>query len=303
MRQNIKTFALLISIAIGIIFHKYISVLNPILPYLLFMMIFLTFCKIGIKDLKFSKLNIYLLIYQIVVSYGAYFLLRGFNEVIAQGVMSCILAPTACAAVVVAGTLGASVATVATYTLLCNLAVAVFAPLLFTIINGTDISIFFHSVYLILLKIFPILVLPMIVAFLLRWILPKVTTFFSGISNLSFYLWAVTVTIVIARTTSFIVNQTNPNYKVEILLAVISGLLCVLQFYLGRKLGRKYGDAVAGGQSLGQKNSALMIWLVQTFLNPIASVACAAYVIWQNIVNSYQLWQKSKGNSNIKGSR
>ena len=299
MNQNIKTYILLFSIFIGGVFHKYLSVISPIIPYLLFLMLLFTFCKISFKEMKFTRFHWTLLVYQIIASYLAYFLLRGINEIIAQGVMSCILVPTACAAVVVAGILGASMAFVASYTFLCNLSVAIFAPLLFTIINNTGPKFFFYSAYLILWKIFPILVLPMIIAVVLNYFMPKITLFFSKISGVSFYLWVLTVTVVIARTINFVVNQENPNYVIEILLAIFALILCLFQFYIGRKFGKKYGDEVAGGQSLGQKNTALMIWLVQSFLNPIASVACASYILWQNIVNSYQLYKNSKRNKKL----
>jgi BASS family bile acid:Na+ symporter len=34
--------------------------------------------------------------------------------------------------------------------------------------------------------------------------------------------------------------------------------------------------------------------MAQTYLNPISSVAPAAYVLWQNCINSYQLWRKGR---------
>ena len=32
--------------------------------------------------------------------------------------------------------------------------------------------------------------------------------------------------------------------------------------------------------------------LDEAFLDPVSSVAPTAYIVWQNIVNSYQLWRK-----------
>ena len=58
---------------------------------------------------------------------------------------------------------------------------------------------------------------------------------------------------------------------------------------MGRKVGAHFRDKVTGGQSLGQKNTVLAIWLALTYLDPIASIAPAAYVAWHNIVNSYQI--------------
>ena len=75
------------------------------------------------------------------------------------------------------------------------------------------------------------------------------------------------------------------------MLAGIALVICLLQFTLGRYIGRRFGDTVAGGQLIGQKNTVLAIWMAQTWLDPLSSVAPAAYVIWQNIVNSWQLWR------------
>lgn len=100
--------------------------------------------------------------------------------------------------------------------------------------------------------------------------------------------------IVTGRTVGFIMEQAGENYITEILVAVGALLVCVTQFLVGRKIGRHFDDTVAGGQGLGQKNTILAIWMAQTYLNPIASIGPGSYVLWQNIVNSYQVWRKRK---------
>lgn len=72
---------------------------------------------------------------------------------------------------------------------------------------------------------------------------------------------------------------------------LISLVQCILQFAFGRWLGNRYGDKVAGGQALGQKNALLAVWMTQMYLHPMASVVPASYVLWQNIWNSFQLWR------------
>lgn len=79
-----------------------------------------------------------------------------------------------------------------------------------------------------------------------------------------------------------------------LLLAGLSLVVCCLQFYIGRRIGRACGDKIAGAQGLGQKNTVLAIWMALTYLHPIASVAPAAYVAWQNTINSAQLYIKAK---------
>ena len=80
-------------------------------------------------------------------------------------------------------------------------------------------------------------------------------------------------------------------------LALLALVACAVQFAVGRRIGRACGDRIAGAQGLGQKNTVLAIWMALTYLNPLTSVAPAAYVIWQNTFNSAQLYfrMRSKG--------
>ena len=78
----------------------------------------------------------------------------------------------------------------------------------------------------------------------------------------------------------------------ELIMAAMAGALCIGQFAIGRWWGKRCGDKVAGGQSVGQKNTLLAILLAQSYLHPLSSVAPAAYIVWQNIINSIQLSRK-----------
>ena len=51
---------------------------------------------------------------------------------------------------------------------------------------------------------------------------------------------------------------------------------------------------------MGQKNTILAIWMSQAYLNPIASVGPASYVLWQNIINSYQIALKNHRDKRAK---
>ena len=77
-------------------------------------------------------------------------------------------------------------------------------------------------------------------------------------------------------------------------MAFAALLLCIGQFALGRYIGRRHGETIAGGQGLGQKNTILAIWMAQVYLSPLSSIGPAAYVLWQNSMNALQLWYKKK---------
>jgi BASS family bile acid:Na+ symporter len=112
--------------------------------------------------------------------------------------------------------------------------------------------------------------------------------------SLSFYIWALSLFIVVGRAVSFILKEPASYIPEMIILALVSLLTCLAQFGIGRRIGAACGDKVAGTQGLGQKNTVLAIWMALTYLNPISSVAPAAYVAWQNTINSLQLYFKAK---------
>lgn len=294
MPKQIKTLMLPLAMAAGLIFSPFFAGLNFLTTYLIFVMLFITFCGITPKEMNFSPMHWLLLGFQIAVGCGAYFAVRGLDPVLAQGIMICILTPTAVSAVVVAGMLGANVATMTTFSIMSNISVAIVAPLIFPLAGAQAGLPFAESFLTILRKVVPILVVPFAAAFVLRAVAPRIHTAIGRVQSLSFYLWSLALMIVTGRTVEFIRAQDASHYKIEIALAAAALVVCIVQFALGRKIGRRYGDAVAGGQSLGQKNTILAIWMSQTYLDPIASIAPASYVIWQNIVNSWQLWRKHR---------
>ena len=72
-----------------------------------------------------------------------------------------------------------------------------------------------------------------------------------------------------------------------------------IQFAVGRAAGRVLAknddelmlDSITAGQALGQKNSGFLIWLGYSYLTPVTSVAGGLYSIWQNLINSMELFE------------
>ena len=290
--NHIRNFILPIAIILGIFFHGFFDKLSPIIPYLIFTMLFVSFCNVEVKNMKVSMFHFQLILFQLLFGLGIYFILGFFDESIAQGVLVTVLTPTATSAVVIAVMLGANLTTMVSYTLLCNLMVAFVAPLLFSFIGEHVDMAFWPSFWLILKKIFPILVVPLFLALLIKFISPKTNSFIARHQSISFYIWAVSLTIVVGRTIDFIYKQGASKTGLIIMMGIASAVICFIQFAYGRYIGKKYGDVVAGGQALGQKNTVFAIWMAQSYLLPLSSVVPALYVIWQNLFNSYQLWKK-----------
>ena len=295
LHRNVKTVAMPSAMVVGALFCRQVTALEAwlgqmITPTLIFLMLFVTFCRVKPRQMKPSMLHLWLLLIQAVACVGVYAALRPFDPVVAQGAMICVLAPVAMAAVVIAGMLGADVATMATYSLLCNMAVAVYAPVVISF-TGTGVCSFTE----ILARIAPLLIMPFAAAQFCRFVFPKGAQWIGDHGQISFYMWLLSLVVIIGRTTAFIIDLHDASLRTELWLAVAALVLCLAQFKVGRMLGRRYGDAVAGGQSLGQKNTVLAVWMAQSFLDPISSIAPTAYIVWQNFVNSYQIWRKDRG--------
>ena len=277
---------------VGAVFCRQLNALemwtgNMIAPTMIFLMLFFTCCRIDVRRMRFTWLHLWLLVFQLAGSVGVWYALSQVDTVIAQGAMVCILTPVAMAAVVIGGMLGANIETMAVYTLLCHVVTAFAAPVVLRLAGGGACPF-----GVILAKVAPLLISPFVAGQLCREVLKPIGRWVVDHSYLSFHLWVVSLLVIIGRTTTFILDQEEGVGHKEMVLAAVSLVICLCQFAVGKWLGQKYGDRAAGGQMLGQKNTVLAVWMAQSFLNPLSSIAPTAYIVWQNFVNSWQLYRR-----------
>lgn len=303
----IKDWTLPIAMMVGVLSYfafKDLEALEPLLPaarwvsshfppWLIFFMLLFTFTKIHPKDLWPRKVHLWLLLVQVAGSVGVYLLLHPFNEVVAQSAMICIICPTATAAAIITEKLGGKVDALITYVIEINLVVSVFVPAVFPLIEPHEGLTFFQAFLTILKRVVPLLVMPLVAAWFLRFCLPAVHRWLYEHRGAAFYLWAFSLILVMAQTTKSLVESPY-SLGVELSIAFVGLVTCVLQFVIGKRIGSRYGDRISAGQGLGQKNTVLAIWMAYTYLNPVTAVAPGCYVVWQNIINSWQLYRKRK---------
>lgn len=295
-------------VGIYLMFH-YIPLLSPlkvlangaedyIMPFMIFVMLFTTFCKVNPREMRIRRWHVVMILFQLVCCLAValpvhYFPDFGYS-VVAQGALVCLIAPTGTAAAVIAGRLGGNETTLTTYTIVSNLVAAVMIPLVFPLVELHSAGSFAEQFALILRHVFPLLICPFLAAWALREFASKVHALvvkFCG--SLAFYLWGVSLVIAIGLTLRSVVNS-HFNPHVLVLLALSGLIVCTWQFGTGKFVGRHYNDYISCGQGNGQKNTLLAIWTAYTYLSPVISVAPSCYIVWQNIVNSWQLWAKGK---------
>lgn len=312
MLKFLKTWTLPVAMLVGTVAYLIfanVAFLEPVKPYvytliaylmpfLIFSQLLLTFCKVSMRELMPTRWHGWLLLFQAVASSALAAALVwipmevAYKEVL-EGVMVCLICPTATAAAVITGKLGGNASSLTAYTLLSNLLAAVCVPLLFPLVEPHAEVGFFVAFLKILSKVFPLLLCPFILAYLLRRFVPSVHRVLLGLHDVAFYLWTVALAIVTGQTVRSLLHS-EAEIHIQMLVALGGLVACCIQFYLGKRIGGKYNDRISGGQALGQKNTVLAIWMAYTYLSPLSSVAPGCYVLWQNGFNSWQLWRKGR---------
>ena len=268
---------------------------TSLLPYLLFMMLFLEFSKINPRDLFPKKWLIYSFIYQFggglaMIAVLLWAGLPTWTNGLWEGTLVCLLCPTATAVAVMSAKLGGKAASATTYAVLSSLFAALLIPALFPIVAQDSAELTFWTLFRkIFAKVFPVIIVPLLLSFLMREFTPSAHRWVARFAkDKSFYLWSFCVMINTAQVLRIIFMGLLDGYT-TLFYCFFAAVLCFLNFWVGKKFGDTCDDRLSAGQSLGQKNTILAIWVAMTFLHPTSGIVMGAYMIWQNLFNSLQL--------------
>ena len=276
-----------------------------ILPLFMFLILFVTFCKVDFRQLRpvawhgwvalFQVLFIgVLMAFLLTVEGGGLNVEGGGLKVLMEALLMCCISPCATAAAVVTQKLGGSLEQMTTYTFLSNFLTVLLAPICFPLIEkGADIT-FMAAFTKILHEVFLVLVVPMLLAYVVKHYMKGLHRRIVSVRDLSYYLWACSLMIVTGTTVKNIVHAEVSVWLLTA-IALLGLIICVVQFAVGRFIGHYFDHAQEAGQALGQKNTAFAIWLSSAYLNPLSSVGPGCYILWQNIVNSVEIWKHRRG--------
>lgn len=314
MWRFIRNWTLPVAMATGVmvylLFH-FVPFLKPVgqwyapyndnvLPDFMFLILFVTFCKVDFRRLVPVKWHFWIGLQQVVFVLALVGLMLGFGItgsalVMLQAILVCVIGPAAAAAAVVTAKLGGSLEEMTTYTFISNFISALLIPLCFPLLPQTGAAaatiefwpLFFH----IFRKVSMVLLLPMLLAYIVKHGMHRVHRRIVSVKDLSFYMWGCSL-VVVTGTTAMHIREAWETTSVFFLLsiALMALILCIVQFATGRFIGHYFGKTVEAGQSLGQKNTAFAIWVATAFLNPLSSVGPGCYILWQNIINSVEIW-------------
>jgi putative transporter len=315
--QFIKNWTLPLSMGIGAVAYLvfyYVPALegasqwlapifDAILPLFMFLILYVTFCKVDFKRLALVPWHWWMIAVQCVLVgsiTGAilFFGIHGKELILLESVLACIISPCAAAAAVVTLKLGGNLEQMTTYTFVSNLLCALLIPVCFPLIEPASQMTFWSAFSLIMQKVCLVLVVPMLLALLTKTLplLHRFHQWLIHIPDLSFYLWGCSLMIVTGTTLKNIFHA-ETSVLFLLLIGFLGLALCLLQYAIGWRIGNFFNSSIEAGQALGQKNTAFAIWIAATYLHPLSTVGPGCYILWQNIINSIEIWKKGKYNA------
>lgn len=271
---------------------------SNIQPFLVAAMLFFQYIKISPHDFRPKRWHLYLILTQILL-FGAAALLSANArtpeaKLLLECALLCFICPTASAAGVVTEKMGGSLNSAVTYVFMINSMATLLIPSLVPLVNPSADAPFLETVGAIAMRIFPMLVLPCLLAWLIRYTMPGLQRWLMRRSWWSFYVWGFALTFAMMLATSALFNSKEALTTI-LMIVPLAALCCAVQFLLGRRIGAGFSneDRITAGQSLGQKNTGFLIWLGYSYLTPVTAVVGGFYAVFQNLFNSWELAHRS----------
>ena len=281
-----KVFGLLAAMLVGSLFPQ-VHEFSFLIQYLLMLMLFFSFLDIDFRPQTFHKSVLWVLVANVTVAFLSYALLVSFDMTFALTAFMTAIAPTAIAAPVIMSFIHGEIEYVVASVLVTNIASALIVPLTLPFLLGAELQI---SVWEVLQPVLIVMFVPLILARLVTRLPVATQQFFRKGKKFSFAIWLVNLFIISANASNFFRNEDPNSAPTLIVIALISLVLCIVNFGVGALLGgqRNWQEA---SQSLGQKNLSFVIWIALTFINPLVAMGPTFYILYHHLYNSWSIYQ------------
>jgi BASS family bile acid:Na+ symporter len=203
------------------------------------------------------------------------------------------IAPTAIAAPVIISFIQGEIEYVVAAVLVTNVSSALIIPLALPVLLGARVQV---SVGEVLQPVLIVMFVPLLLARLVSQLPAQAQAFIRTGKSYSFPLWLVNLFLISANASSFLRQEDENSFAALLVIALISFMLCVINFGLGALLGgrRNWQEA---SQSLGQKNLSFVIWIALTFINPLVAMGPTFYILYHHLYNSWSIYRFEKRRS------
>ena len=274
------------------------SFFDFILPWILFVILFVTFCRANFHRMRpcwwhFVILAMQLVLVIVSTALIVHYHASGNELVLMECIICCVICPCATAAPVVTAKLDGDLEKMTTFMLLSNFLAAVLIPTVFPLVDESIDMPFWDAFVALLKRVCTVLLAPMALAYVVKHYAHRLHRLITSNKDLSFYLWGVLLLVISGATMRNIMNSGTTLWFI-VVVALTSLAITFVQFTIGRYVGRFFHATTEMGQAMGQKNTAFAIWISSAWLNPLAAVGPGFYILWQNAFNSLEIWHHEK---------
>lgn len=285
-----KTLGIIFAFTLGILF-PYFHIYDDYARWLIVAMLTITLLRLDMGEVKLYREHFYIIGLSITLGLGLWALctLFGFED---SGLMAFFISmtPTATSTPTIVGYMRGSREFALTSVVLSSIAIMVLMPVLLPFILG-------HSTPGLSLQIAKslliILGLPVCIAFSIKKIYPKIRRWDYPLDRVQWFLWIAVLIIISAGGSHFIRNHPEYNGWVLLRLGLISMTLCFVNFALGYKFGGSR-FSLETGQCMGQKNTALALFLAMTYTSPLIVLSLTFYVVFHNFWSAFQIFRLAR---------
>jgi BASS family bile acid:Na+ symporter len=287
---SLKTYgnvlALILAMGTGVLIPQ-AGELSFLVRYLLMAMLFFAFLDLEFKLETFQKGGVFVLAANLAVAFGAYLILSAFRSDLAVAAFITAISPTAIAAPVIITFLEGKVEFMIASVFVTNIGIALIIPLVLPyVVQGAQGITVWEVLEPVLVTMF----VPLILARLAAYLPHKARGLIRSGKRLTFPAWIVNLFIISANASNFIRNDRSDSLTLLVQIAVLSLIICVVNFSLGALLGgHTYRREFS--QALGQKNLSFSIWIALTFINPLVAMGPTFYVLYHNLYNTWQIYR------------
>lgn len=285
-----KILSLFAMMILGALFPQFQG-FSFLIQYLLMVMLFLAFLDIELKPGSFHGGVFFLLIANVAVAYLGYWAFATSNITFALVAFLTGIAPSAIASPVIVSFVEGRVEYVISAVLLTNVAAALIVPFALPALVGSDITI---SVWEVLQSALVVMFVPLVLAWLVSRLSSRAQVIVRGGRRYSFSIWLANLFLISAKAADFIRNENTGSVSILLSIALISLIVCVINFALGAWIGgRQYRQEAS--QALGQKNLTFVIWIALTYINPLVAMGPMFYILYHHLYNSWLIYRFEKG--------
>ncbi len=289
MKQQLRSFLMVLSFIVGGIFHAEISSFGWLLPIGITVMLSITFLGLDVEQLRLRRMHIAVLLSLQVVWVLAWLAAKALgNAALAESVYYCGAAPIASAAPIIVHLLRGNVGFITTAMVLSQIVFGVLTPFVLpVIVHSPDLS-YTELMLMVAKQIGLVLGVPAAAAAILRQIYPPCKQWSTRLKDVSLGIWNLNLIVVSAIGTQRIMQM---DYSLMDMLPMVLGamVVCAVGFLAGYRLG--YPELKREcSQALGQKNTILTLYIAgQSYATPLAYIGPVCYVFCHNMANAIQL--------------